>query len=210
MLVLRPIEELVELFYSTNCNLATINVLHEWRRKPQSSVLIMNREGADIIWSSYLKYLNELITYDQLIYLKTIEEIGSIKYSWNCLEYLDETSSLIHYTDVDTQPWLRDGNPNAGIWYVYLYRYLQLPINKSLFLKAIEMNYVRPSLVEILDKGPSLVTFSNDSKFNDYFFVPPHRFRKISLPWLRKILAPILNLLIKLQFIISNGQINIR
>jgi hypothetical protein len=170
----------------------------------------MNREGAELIWTSYKHFLNDKLSYDDLIYLRTIPEIGTIGYRWNCLEYLDETTALIHYTDVETQPWLRAGNPNSGIWHTFLWRFVQDPQQRALLLSAVTKGHVRPSLIEILDRGPSLTARSNFAWFKDLFFIPPHRFRRLSQPWMRRALAPVLRTLIGLQFIISNGQPNVR
>jgi hypothetical protein len=210
MLVLRPVEQLVASFRDTGRNLATVQPLKEWRRRHQSSVLVMNREGAELIWASYQNFLSGKISYDDLIYLKTISDIGAIEYSWNCLEYLDETTALLHYTDVETQPWLREGNPNAGIWYTYLWRFVQDLRQRELLLGAVAEGHVRPSLLEVLKQGPSLTALSRHARIRDLFFVPPHRFRKLSLPWIRAALAPLLRTLMSLQFITSNGQPNVR
>lgn len=210
MLVLRPIEQLVASFHASDNKVATVQPLKEWRRRPQSSVLVMNREGAELIWASYLNFLANQLNYDDLIYLRTISAIGAIAYSWNCLEYLDETTALLHYTDVETQPWLRHGNPNSGIWYTFLWRFVQDPGRRELLLNAVANNEVRPSLLEILDRGPSRTALSNIGWLKDLLFIPPHRFRKLNLPWMRKALAPALRILMELQFITSNGQPNVR
>jgi hypothetical protein len=210
MLVLRPIEHLVASFRATGSKVATVQPLKEWRRRHQSSVLVMNREGAELIWASYQNFLSGSLSYDDLIYMKTISAIGAIDYLWNCLEYLDETTALLHYTDVETQPWLRDGNPNAGIWYTYLWRFSQDPRQRELLLSAVAKGHVRPSLLEVLKQGPSLTALSRHARIRDLFFVPPHRFRKLSSPWMRTALAPLMRTLMSLQFITSNGQPNVR
>lgn len=210
MLVLRPIEQLIANFRATGCSVATVKPLQEWRRRHQSSVLIMDRVGAELIWESYQKFIAGELSYNNLIYLKTIPNIGAIEYSWNCLEYLDETTALLHFTDVETQPWLRNGNPNAGIWYTYLWRFAQDPRQRELLLGAVAAGHVRPSLLDVIELGPSFTTRSNHARFKDLFFVPPHRFRKLRLPWMRTALAPILRMQMSLQFLMSNGQPNVR
>lgn len=210
MLVLRPLEQLVASFRATGCKVATVQPLLEWQRRPQSSVLVMNREGAELIWASYQSFLSGLLSYDDLIYLRTIDEIGNIEYCWNCLEFLDETTALLHYTDVETQPWLRNGNPNAGIWYAYLWRLAQDPRGRDMLWDAVAKGYVRPSLLDMLELGPSRTALSNKAWFKDLFFVPPHRFTKLSRLWMRRALAPMLRIVMRLQIIISNGQPNVR
>jgi hypothetical protein len=210
MLVLRPIEKLEAGFRATARHLATVVSLKEWRRRPQSSVLVMDREGAALLWASYVKFVEGTLSYEDLIYLRTIPDVGTMEYSWNCLEYLDETTALIHYTDVDTQPWLRDGHPNAGIWYTYLWRFAQDSRLREFVLAEIANGHVRPSLLEVLELGPSLTAFSSYAWLKDLFFVPPHRFRKVSRRWIRTALAPLLRTMIGIQFIASKGQPNVR
>lgn len=210
MLVLRPIEELIGELVATRCSIATVSPLPEWRRRRQSSVMAMNREGASELWSSYERFLAGKMDYNDLIYLRTISKVGDLSYSWNCLEYLDETTALIHYTDMDTQPWLRDGHPCAGIWYTYLWRFAQLPEGRKLLLSEIERRHVRPALAEVISVGPSITSFSRRAKLGDLFFVPPHRFRRVRWPAVRLGLAPLLRLLISFQFLAADGQPNIR
>lgn len=210
MLVIKPIEQLVSKFVATGSCVATVDTLDQWQRRKQSSVLVMNREGARYLWESYLEFEAGLIDYDELIYLRKISDVGIIDYSWNCLEYLDESTALLHFTDVETQPWLRFGNPNLGIWNTFLWRFAQDGSNQKLVYEEIKCGHVRPSLVEVLSNGPSLTTRSNRGWLNDLFFVPPHRFKKISRGYLRTILSPLLRVVIWAQFIINNGQPNIR
>ena len=210
MLVMRPVEQLITKFIATGACIATVDALAQWCRRKQSSVLIMNREGAKCLWESYLKFEAGLIDYDDLIYLRKISHVGTIDYSWNCLEYLDESTALLHFTDVETQPWLRFGNPNLGIWNAFLWRFSQDINNRALVYDEVKRGHVRPSLLEVLSNGPSLTTRSNYGYLRDLFFVPPHRFKKISSSYLRIILAPFLRVLMWLQFFFSNGQPNIR
>ena len=210
MLVLRPIEALTDELVRTKANVATVQAVPEWRRRRQSSVLAMDRVGAAELWASYEQFLSGKIDYDDLIYLRTISSVGDISYCWNCLEYLDEATALIHYTDMDTQPWLRDGNPNAGIWYTYLWRFAQLPSGRASILDAVHKGQVRPALIEVIECGPSISSFSTRARLKDLWFIPPHRFKRLSSRFLRKLLAPALRALITIQFAVTNGQPNIR
>ena len=210
MLVLRPIDGLVAAFAATGRDIATVAPLTQWRRRQQSSVLVFNRAGAQLLWDSYHRYLRGELSYDELIYLRTVNEVGTIPYVWNCLEYLDEAAALIHYTDMDTQPWLRDGNPNAGIWYTYLWRYVQTASGRAVLEDEVRLNHVRPALKEIVELGSSISAFSSRAQLADVFFVPPHRFKRLRSAAVRKMLAPLLRAVVRLQFLLSNGQPNIR
>jgi len=210
MLVLRDIEELVDLFEQTKAPVATVEPMSNWRRRRQSSVLVMNRLGAEQLWSSFRRHLSGDIAYDELIYLRTVGTVGTLPYRWNCLEYLDEQTALLHYTDMDAQPWLWEGNPNAGIWYTYLWLYTQEGGGRSLVEREIERGHVRPALKSIIDAGPSLSAVSSSARFRDLLFVPPHRFRVVRGRVARTVFAPVLRVAIRMQFLLTNGQPNIR
>jgi hypothetical protein len=210
MLMLRPIDDLITLFAQTTAPIATAEPLSSWRRQRQSSVLVMTREGATQLWSSFQRHLAGEIGYDELIYLRAVGPVGTLPYHWNCLEYLDEQTALLHYTDMDAQPWLWDGNPNAGIWYTYLWLYARESRGHSLIEREIARGHVRPALRSIVGAGPSLSATSSSARLSDMLFVPPHRFRRIRNRTARVILAPLLRGAINMQFLLTNGQPNSR
>ena len=44
-----------------------------------------------------------------------------LPFEWNSLEHYEEgRTSLIHYTDMPTQPWVSNENPNGHLWYALL------------------------------------------------------------------------------------------
>lgn len=210
MLALRPVEDLIALFTETGTPLATVAPLDCWGRRRQSSVLVMNREGATQLWSSYQRHQAGKISYNELIYLETVGPVGTLPYHWNCLEYLDDKTALIHYTDMDAQPWLRDGNPNAGIWYTYLWRFAKRSGGRALIEREIAQRHVRPALNAIIKNGPSISMTSSVARLHDLLFVPPHRFRRIRNRTVRQFFAPLLRGIIYMQFLLANGQPNIR
>jgi hypothetical protein len=210
MLMLRAIEELVALFGETGAPIATAAPMESWRRRRQSSVMVMDRAGAAQLWTSFENHVADGLSYDDLIYLRTIGPIGTLPYQWNCMEYLDHQTALIHYTDMDAQPWLWDGNPNAGIWYTYLCRFAGEPGGRALVEREIARGHVRPALAAIIANGPSISATSTVAHFRDLLFVPPHRFRSIRGAFVRKLLAPALRGAIHMQFVVTNGQPNTR
>lgn len=210
MIALKSLRDLETKFIDSKKDISIVSVKKEWDRRQQSSVLIFNKKGAQRLWSSYEKYLNKDISYDELIYLKNINEIGSIHYSWNCLEYIDQNTALIHYTDMDTQPWLRNGNSNAGIWYSYLWSYIQNKDNEETFLNEIKLKNVRPSLITIKKYGPSVSVFPISLRLKDINFVPKHRFNNLPGKLLRKYFPFLLRLILELSFLKADGNPNIR
>lgn len=210
MLVLRPIQQLIDTFSGLAANIATSEPRPEWRRRRQSSVLAINREGAKALWAAYQGYLSGALSYDELIYLRTAGPVGTLPAQWNSLEHLDEATALLHYTDMDAQPWLRDGNPNAGIWYAYLWRFTRSDEGAAKAAGEIELGHVRPALRQVMAEGPSLSAFSTGARLADLWFVPPHRFAWLKSPFPRRALAPLLRIAMAAHFLAKNGQPNIR
>jgi hypothetical protein len=210
MLVLRPIDELVDAFQASSSTIATVESRPEWRRQRQSSVLVMDRNGAERLVKSFEQFAADKISYDDLIYLKTVGPVGLLESRWNSLEYLDQDVALLHYTDMDRQPWLCHGNPNSGIWYANLWRFARNEDGLNLLKKAAALHHVRPALLELLRTGPSISARSNSAVLLDAFFIPPHRFRKLTGHRMRRMAAPFLKLAISAQSFARNGQLNVR
>lgn len=210
MLVLRPIDELVAHFQQTGSSIATVDSRLEWRRQRQSSVMVMDRGGAERLVEAFARFADSEISYDDLIYLKTVGPVGLLDSRWNGLEYLDQDVALLHYTDMDRQPWLSHGNPNAGIWYANLWRFTRDDEGMALLKREAAMRHVRPALLELMDVGPSFSARPNSAMVADLFFIPPHRFKRIRGERLRRLAAPLLNAAISTQSLARNGQLNVR
>jgi hypothetical protein len=126
------------------------------------------------------------------------------------LEYLDQDMALIHYTDMDRQPWLAHGNPNSGIWYANLWRFTRSRAGMEVLAREAAARHVRPALLEIIKEGPSISARSNSALLADLCFIPPHRFKRIKAPAFRRLAAPLLRAAISSQSFMRNGQLNVR
>lgn len=210
MLVLRPIDELVDAFLASDSAIATVDSRAEWRRQRQSSVMVMDRDGAVRLSESFARFAAADIDYDDLIYLRTVGTVGLLDSRWNGLEYLDQDVALLHYTDMDRQPWLTHGNPNSGIWYANLWRFTRDATGMALFERETAARHVRPALRDIVASGPSISARSNAAMLADIFFVPPHRFKRVKGRTLRRLGAPLLNVVRSFQSVVRNGQLNVR
>lgn len=210
MLVLRPIDELTAHFQETGSSIATAESRKEWRRQRQSSVMVMDRTGAERLVEAFESFTEGATSYDELIYLKTVGSVGLLDSRWNGLEYLDQDVALLHYTDMDRQPWLSHGNPNAGIWYANLWRFTRESEGMTLLRSEAGARHVRPALLEIVEVGPSISARPNAALMADLFFIPPHRFKRIRGQKLRRFAAPFLNAAISTQSLARNGQLNVR
>jgi lipopolysaccharide biosynthesis glycosyltransferase len=94
----------------------------------------------------------EIMNYEQLIYeLKILkeEEIGeAIPFQWNSLETLEPTTGNIHYTDMDTQPWVSCFNKNSQVWFDEVRHMIESGALSWEDVRAeIQKGYFRPSLI---------------------------------------------------------------
>jgi lipopolysaccharide biosynthesis glycosyltransferase len=99
---------------------------------------------------------SQKFSYEDLMYRLCIledEKIGEVlPFEWNSLEHYDQRTCLIHYTDMNTQPWVSTLNQNASKWYSEVSLMLS---NKSLgwseIFNEVKEGYFRPSLaIDIL------------------------------------------------------------
>lgn len=46
-------------------------------------------------------------------------KIGQLDLQWNVFDYFDEQTKLIHYTNLNTQPWKYPDHPYGELWFTY-------------------------------------------------------------------------------------------
>jgi hypothetical protein len=155
------------------------------KRIKQCAVMLLDCSRLDWDIHSIVKGLDEKrYSYEQLLYEMCLlgeDEIGyAIPFEWNSLEYFDENTRLIHYTDMGTQPWVSTKNPNAYLWLAEVRRMLadgSLDWNK---LEAeIRHGYFRPSLAQDIRYGHLIPDFvkpladrMNEAKDKLHRYVP--------------------------------------
>ncbi|MFK8182721.1 MAG: glycosyltransferase [Phormidesmis sp.] len=97
--------------------------------------------------------------YEKLMYDLCILPEDDIKYAvpfhWNSMEhYAPGETSLIHYTDMATQPWVYAQNEYGSLWLAEVRRMLsQGALTRAELKKEIALGYFRPSLMMDLDWG---------------------------------------------------------
>lgn len=167
MLVFRDIQELWQMDLSgalVACqeelpmHVAASAPLSGTTRKKQCSVMILDCENLDWDASKIIAGLGSEYTYEQLMEELCILPENAISHDipthWNSLEHYDENTSLIHFTDMMTQPWVCARNPNGWLWVNALKNMLaRAQIDLDAIRGEIELNYVRPSLLEELKHG---------------------------------------------------------
>lgn len=207
MLVFSNIAGLVDEFNQLDFTLATVNINECWKRKPQSSVLVFNRIGAQNLIDRFQNYIMGKIDYDELLYFGEMDGWRSIQESWNSLEIFDVDTNLIHFTDMDTQPWLKSTNKFTGLWEACLIKCMNEEEVQNIFTVALASKHVRPSLVAI-----KTFPFRHYSTFKltikDFLWIPPHRYNKIKVQFLRFMIAPFYQILWHFKLFRKNGMIN--
>lgn len=135
------------------------------KRKKQCAVMLLDCEN--LTWDIN-KIVSDLddnkYTYDQLmsdICILPEEEVGyGIPFEWNSLEYFDEDTCLIHYTDMGTQPWVSTRNPNGHIWFKEVRAMLaDGSLDLDTLKKEIDLGYFRPSLAREIRYGHKVPNF---------------------------------------------------
>ena len=118
------------------------------------------------------------ISYQELMYeMKLAGEISyDIPGTWNSLEhYTPAATCLLHYTDMNTQPWVSLDNPNGELWVACLRRALDSGfIQHDELEREIRLGHVRPSLLPEVSAGsvaPWRPAFSD--LLHDVFYTPP-------------------------------------
>ncbi len=127
-------------------------------RRGQFSVMLL--DCARLGWNvdDIVARLDEgSLTYHALMYdMCLAPSIGrEISAHWNSLErYLPGQTRLLHYTDMNTQPWVSSANPLGALWIACLRRAVSAGfITPDELAREIDQGHVRPSLAAQLDSG---------------------------------------------------------
>jgi lipopolysaccharide biosynthesis glycosyltransferase len=147
------------------------------RRRKQCSVMLLDCERLDWDIDRIIDGLDDgRYDYETLLYELAILDEREIKWAipfeWNSLEYYDETTCLIHYTDMYTQPWVSCKNKNGSLWLNEVRLMLQRGILKTEEIEEeVRLGYLRPSLLKDLAYGayvPRPLRPAFD-RFNEWF-----------------------------------------
>jgi hypothetical protein len=207
MCVFSDIADLVSNFEALTVSVATCAAPNNHRRRAQSSVLVFNGDGARLLSDRLINHRNGTLSYEKLFYLDDLDGWGSLKKEWNCLEYYDLSSRLVHWTDMDSQPWLRDDHYLGGLWIHALRNWCtHSSENYKELIVDIKNGFIRPSLVDALNPPFGSHT-SFHFKLKDIFFLPPHRFSRIPKP-IRALCKPLLKIMINMQFYFFGKSVN--
>lgn len=129
------------------------------RRVRQSSVMLIDCERCRWDASEIIAGLGRDYSYEQLMHELCIVDdphLGAVlPPSWNSLEHFDESTRLLHFTDMRTQPWVEPAHPFGYVWVNELRRMLnEGVVSMEELEREIALGYLRPSLLCEVRLGP--------------------------------------------------------
>jgi hypothetical protein len=163
------------------------------QRHPQFSVMLLNCELLKWDIQAIVKALDEgQLTYDQLMYKMSIVEgiHADIDPAWNSLErYVSGETALLHYTDMNTQPWVSRDNSLGYLWVRDLLEAVENGFISTGFIKENAVKgYVRPSLLYQVEHAiEDSLLLPKKAHLLDKDFVPPFHAlpRRRAVYWVR-------------------------
>ena len=129
------------------------------KRVKQCSVMMIDCAAARWDVREIVAGLDGRYSYEQLMHELCILPEEAVRYAvpfeWNSLEHHELDTRLIHYTDMNLQPWVAPDNPNGRLWMTEV----RLMLDTGALAwrdihREIELGYFRPSLVQELEEAP--------------------------------------------------------
>lgn len=172
MVVLRNFRELLSIPFEgakiiiqedLNKHQLTVGESLKKKRIKQCSVMLLDCGALNWDPLQIIAGLDGQYTYEELLYHMCILDESEVKYGvpfeWNSLEtYEPGKTGLIHYTDMQTQPWVCSHNRNGWVWLEEVRAMVEDgSLARAELQQEIELGYFRPSLLVELDeagKGP--------------------------------------------------------
>ena len=135
-------------------------------RVKQTSVMLIDCAAARWDVREIVAGLDGRYTYEQLMYEMCILDESDIRYGvpfvWNSLEHYDVHTRLIHYTDMNTQPWVSAFNVNGKLWFKEVLLMLETgALTWDDVRKEVSLGYFRPSMIDELKEMPHERGFDN-------------------------------------------------
>lgn len=153
-------------------------------RVPQTSVMLLNCAALPWKVEEIIQGLDDkAYGYKDLMQRLCITPPDRVRpllpYWWNSLERHEPgRTCLIHYTDMPTQPWVTDRNPNGGLWYAALAEALAAGfIVEDEVEEAITLGHVSPRLPEWIGREAA----PGADRRAAQWVAPFHRFTKAAV-----------------------------
>lgn len=191
MLVFKDISAL----WTLPCNGAGVIAVREpggSGRRPQFSVMVLNCDALKWDIDAIIAALDRgELDYEKLMYEMPVAKNirADIDPEWNSLERFSEgVTALLHYTDMNTQPWVSRENSLAYLWMRCLFEAVDTGFISLDFIKQQVMNsHVRPSLsYQVEHRIEESLLLPKEARRLDKDFIAPYRSipGHESSPWL--------------------------
>ncbi|MFK7733467.1 MAG: glycosyltransferase [Pseudomonadales bacterium] len=145
------------------------------RRPKQTAVCVLDCGRLEWNAEDIIAGLDGQYTYKELMNELCILEDHELGYAippqWNSLEYWDDSTCNLHFTDMHTQPWVSAANKHGHLWVSTLHQMLQEgAISRESIETEIKLAYARPSLLEELNDisrtNSSVISEQNRKKYH--------------------------------------------
>jgi len=181
MLVFKDIKNLIDS-HDHKFSLCSAPAPPKSGRRDQFSVFTVDCSKAS--WNPEKLVEEAANNYEKILFQFEFEKSKSkcLPWQWNSLEYFDSNTNLIHFTDMDKQPWISTENSNKNLWV----KYLKEAINSKFIeyedvYNSVKRNECRPGILEqarIKDYNYKSISFF--SKIKDFFYSPIHTVNRFS------------------------------
>ncbi len=133
-------------------------------RVKQCSVMLIDCARARWDVREIVGGLDGRYSYEQLMYelciLPEAEVRYGVPYAWNSLEHYDLETRLLHYTDMNTQPWVSSDNRLGRLWIKEVLLMLETgALSWRDIHREVELGYFRPSLIAEIEELPHEADF---------------------------------------------------
>ena len=159
-------------------------------RKPQFSVMLLDCDTLKWDIREIVQALDTgALTYEQLMHDMKIADVkDAIDPRWNSLErFKAGETALVHYTDMDTQPWVATSNPIGYLWTRDLFEAIDAGfLSRADVEDHVRRGYVRPSLLfQIDERMEDSALLPKQARALDAGFVAPFKSirRHGASPW---------------------------
>lgn len=126
-------------------------------RPKQTAVSVLDCERLNWNAEAIIAGLDGQYTYEELMSELCILQEHELGYTvppeWNSLEHWDSSTRNLHFTDMQTQPWVSSANRHGHLWLATLQEMLREgAISRESIETEIQLEYARPSLLRQLDE----------------------------------------------------------
>ena len=186
MLVFEDIKEVWTLPFD-GAQLLAVRDPDDTSRRPQFSVMLLDCQSLRWDIAEIVDSLDRgALTYEDLMYEMAVADriAATIPPRWNSLEkYREGETALVHYTDMETQPWVYVDHPLGYLWARALFEALDSGFLSIDYVREhVEKGYVRPSLLwQIENRVADGRLLPREARILDKNFVAPYH----SLPTVR-------------------------